>query len=119
MDFSLTADQQNVRDAVLKHCSRFSDDYWLDLDNKGEFPLEFHQSMADAGWLGIAMPESVGGANLGIAEATLMMQAIAESGAGMTGASSVHMPVFGLQPVNIFGTSEQPVSYTHLRAHET
>ena len=107
MDFSLTDDQQNVRDAVLKHCSQFSDDYWLDLDNKGEFPLEFHQSMADAGWLGIAMPESVGGANLGIAEATLMMQAIAESGAGMTGASSVHMPVFGLQPVNIFGTSEQ------------
>lgn len=107
MDFSLTDDQQNVRDAVLKHCSRFSDDYWLDLDNKGEFPLEFHQSMADAGWLGIAMPESVGGANLGIAEAALMMQAIAESGAGMTGASSVHMPVFGLQPVNIFGTTEQ------------
>ena len=107
MDFSLTDDQQNVRDAVLKHCSQFSDDYWLDLDNKGEFPLEFHQSMAEAGWLGIAMPESVGGANLGIAEAALMMQAIAESGAGMTGASSVHMPVFGLQPVNIFGTSEQ------------
>ena len=107
MDFSLTDDQQNVRDAVLKHCSQFSDDYWLDLDNKGEFPLEFHQSMADAGWLGIAMPESVGGANLGIAEAALMMQAIAESGAGMTGASSVHMPVFGLQPVNIFGTTEQ------------
>ena len=107
MDFSLTEDQQNVRDAVLKHCSQFSDDYWLDLDNKGEFPLEFHKSMADAGWLGIAMPESVGGANLGIAEAALMMQAIAESGAGMTGASSVHMPVFGLQPVNIFGTEEQ------------
>jgi acyl-CoA dehydrogenase len=107
VDFSLTDDQQNVRDAVLKHCSQFSDDYWLDLDNKGEFPLEFHQSMADAGWLGIAMPESVGGANLGIAEAALMMQAIAESGAGMTGASSVHMPVFGLQPVNIFGTNEQ------------
>ncbi len=107
MDFSLTDDQQNVRDAVLKHCSQFSDDYWLDLDNKGEFPLEFHKSMADAGWLGIAMPESVGGAGLGIAEAALMMQAIAESGAGMTGASSVHMPVFGLQPVNIFGTEAQ------------
>jgi len=107
VDFSLTDDQQNVRDAVLKHCSQFSDDYWLDLDNKGEFPLEFHKSMADAGWLGIAMPEAVGGANLGIAEAALMMQAIAESGAGMTGASSVHMPVFGLQPVNIFGTEAQ------------
>ncbi len=107
MDFSLTEDQQNVRDAVLKHCSQFSDDYWLDLDTRAEFPLAFHKSMADAGWLGIAMPEAVGGANLGIAEAALMMQAIAESGAGMTGASSVHMPVFGLQPVNIFGSEDQ------------
>lgn len=107
MDFSLTDDQQNVRDAVLKHCSQFSDDYWLDLDTRGEFPLDFHQSMAHAGWLGIAMPEAVGGAGLGIAEAALMMQAVAESGAGMTGASSIHMPVFGLQPVNIFGTEAQ------------
>lgn len=107
MDFSLTDDQQSVRDAILKHCSQFSDDYWLELDRSEQFPAEFHRSMADAGWLGIAMPESVGGAGLGITEAAIMMQAIAESGAGMTGASSVHMPVFGLQPVNIFGTGEQ------------
>lgn len=107
MDFSLTEDQQSVRDAILKHCSQFSDDYWLELDRTAQFPIEFHRSMAEAGWLGIAMPEAVGGAGLGIAEAALMMQAIAESGAGMTGASSIHMPVFGLQPVNIFGTEEQ------------
>lgn len=107
MDFSLTEDQQNVRDAVLKHCSRYSDDYWLDLDRKAQFPLEFHESMADAGWLGIAMPEHVGGTGLGISEAAIMMQAVAESGAGMTGASSIHMPVFGLQPVNVFGTEAQ------------
>lgn len=107
MDFSLSEDQQSVRDAILKHCSQFSDDYWLELDRTAQFPIEFHRSMAEAGWLGIAMPEAVGGAGLGIAEAALMMQAIAESGAGMTGASSIHMPVFGLQPVNIFGTEEQ------------
>ncbi|WP_439134070.1 acyl-CoA dehydrogenase family protein [Pseudomaricurvus sp.] len=107
MDFSLTEDQQNIRDAVLKHCSQFDDDYWLDLDHKKEFPIEFHRSMSEAGWLGIAMPEDVGGAGLGITEAAIMMQAISESGAGMTGASSVHMPVFGLQPVSIFGNEEQ------------
>lgn len=111
MDFSLTDDQQSVRDAILKHCAQFSDDYWLNLDNAEEFPHDFHRSIAEAGWLGIAMPESVGGAGLGIAEATIMMQAIAESGAGMTGASSVHMPVFGLQPVNIFGTEAQQQSW--------
>ncbi len=107
MNFSLTEDQQNIRDAVLKHCSQFDDDYWLELDRKKTFPLEFHRTLSEAGWLGIAMPEDVGGAGLGITEAALMMQAISESGAGMTGASSVHMPVFGLQPVSIFGTPEQ------------
>lgn len=107
MNFSLTEDQQNIRDAVLKHCSQFDDDYWLELDRKKTFPLEFHRTLSEAGWLGIAMPEEVGGAGLGITEAALMMQAISESGAGMTGASSVHMPVFGLQPVSIFGTPEQ------------
>ncbi|MCJ2178317.1 acyl-CoA dehydrogenase family protein [Novosphingobium album (ex Hu et al. 2023)] len=107
MDFSFTEDQQNIRDAVLKHCSQFSDDYWLEKDRSGEFPFEFHMSMAEAGWLGVAMPESVGGAGLGIAEAAVMMQAVAESGGGMTAASSIHGPVFGLEPVILFGTAEQ------------
>ncbi|QQD17246.1 acyl-CoA/acyl-ACP dehydrogenase [Spongiibacter nanhainus] len=107
MDFSLTEDQQNIRDAVLKHCSQFSDDYWLEQDRKGEFPFEFHKSMAEAGWLGIAMPESVGGAGLGITEAAIMMQAVAEAGGGMTAASSIHGPVFSLEPIEQFGTAEQ------------
>ncbi len=107
MDCALTEDQQNIRDAVLKHCSQFPDDYWLERDRDSVFPHEFHQSMAAAGWLGIAMPESVGGAGLGITEAALMMQAVAESGGGMTAASSVHGPVFSMQPVAEFGTEEQ------------
>jgi acyl-CoA dehydrogenase len=107
VDFSLTQDQQNIRDAVLKHCSRFSEDYWLERDRDAIFPNDFYQSMIDDGWLGIAMPTDFGGSGLGITEAAIMMQAVAESGAGMTGASSVHMPVFGLQPVNLYGTPEQ------------
>jgi acyl-CoA dehydrogenase len=107
MDFSFTSDQQNIRDAVLKHCSQFSYDYWLERDREGIFPQDFFQSMVEAGWLGIAMPTEFGGSGLGITEAAVMMQAIAESGAGMTGASSIHLPVFGLQPVVLFGTEEQ------------
>jgi acyl-CoA dehydrogenase len=63
--------------------------------------------MADAGWLGVAMPEVVGGAGLGITEAAIMMQAVAESGGGMTAASSIHLPVFSMQPVALFGTEAQ------------
>jgi acyl-CoA dehydrogenase len=107
VDFALTEDQQSIRDAVLSHCSRFSDEYWLDRDRDGVFPDDFHKSMADAGWLGVAMPEAVGGAGLGITEAAIMMQAVAESGGGMTAASSIHGPVFSMQPVALFGTEEQ------------
>ncbi len=107
MDFTFSEDQQTIREAVLQHCSAFSDDYWLEHDRSGEWPVEFHKAMAEAGWLGIAMPESVGGAGLGITEAAIMMQAVAESGGGMTAASAIHGPVFGLEPVHLFGTEEQ------------
>ena len=107
MDSSLSADQQHIRDAILKHCTRFSDDYWLARDREGAFPHDFFHSLVESGWLGIAMPTEYGGAGLGITEAAVMMQAIAESGAGMTGASSVHIPVFSVQPVVLFGTPQQ------------
>jgi acyl-CoA dehydrogenase len=71
------------------------------------FPHEFFSAMQESGWLGIAMPTEYGGSGLGITEAAIMMQAIAESGAGMSGASSVHIPVFSVQPVVLFGTPEQ------------
>jgi acyl-CoA dehydrogenase len=107
VDFSFSEDQQNIRDAVLKHCSRFTDEYWLEKDREGTFPQDFYDSMVEAGWLAIAMPTAYGGSGLGISEAAIMMQAIAESGAGMSGASAVHMPVFSLQPVALFGTEAQ------------
>jgi acyl-CoA dehydrogenase len=107
VDFSFTEDQQNIRDAVLRHCSKFSEDYWLEHDRSGEWPVEFHASMAGAGWLGIAMPEAVGGSGLGITEAAIMMQAVAEAGGGLAAASSIHGPVFGLEPVVLYGTEEQ------------
>jgi len=107
MNFSLTPDQQSIRDAILKHCARFTDEYWLARDRDAVFPDEFYRSLLEAGWLGIAMPTEFGGSGLGITEAALMMQAIAESGAAMSGASSVHIPVFSVQPVVLFGTVEQ------------
>jgi len=107
VDFALTEDQQSIRHGVLEHCARFPDDYWLERDRDGVFPRDFHQSMAAAGWLGLAMPEAVGGAGLGITEAAIMMTAVAESGGGMAAASSIHGPVFSLQPVVQFGTEEQ------------
>ena len=107
MDFSLTPEQAVIRESILRHCTRFPDDYWLERDRSGIFPEDFFQSLVEDGWLGISMPTAYGGSGLGITEAALMMQAIAESGAGMTGASSVHIPVFSVQPITLFGTEEQ------------
>ena len=107
MTFALTAEQLEIREAVARLCQRFGDDYWLQKDNEGGFPHEFHQAMAEAGWLGVAMPEEYGGSGLGITEAALVMQAVAQSGAGFSGASAVHMNIFGLHPIVVFGSDEQ------------
>ncbi|QEZ48938.1 acyl-CoA dehydrogenase family protein [Cupriavidus oxalaticus] len=103
----LTTQQQEIRDAILRICERFDADYWLEKDRAGGFPFDFHKALADAGWLGIAIPEGYGGSGLGITEAAVMMQAVAESGAGMSGASAIHMNIFGLSPVVQFGTEAQ------------
>jgi acyl-CoA dehydrogenase len=107
MDLSLSAEQQQIRETILKLCGGFDDAYWLEKDRSGEFPHELHAALAQAGWLGIAMPEEYGGAGLGITEAAVLMQAVAESGAAMSGASAVHINIFGLQPVVVFGSEEQ------------
>jgi acyl-CoA dehydrogenase len=107
MDFSFSAEQQQIRDAILKLCAQFDDDYWLAKDRSGDFPHELHSALAQTGWLGIAMPTEHGGAGLGVTEAAIMMQAIAESGAAMSGASAVHMNIFGLLPVVVLGSDEQ------------
>src|ERR1700704_14545 len=107
MTFALTAEQLEIREAVARLCQRFGDDYWLKKDSEGGFPHEFHRAMAEAGWLGVAMPEAYGGSGLGITEAALVMQAVAQSGAGFSGASAVHMNIFGLPPVVVFGSDEQ------------
>jgi acyl-CoA dehydrogenase len=107
MDFALSEQQEAIRDAVARTCSGFDDAYWLKKDREGGFPHDFHRALADAGWLGICVPEAYGGSGLGITEAAIMMRTIAESGAGMSGASAVHINVFGLNPVVVFGTEEQ------------
>jgi acyl-CoA dehydrogenase len=107
MDFSLTAEQRDIVAGIQRICAGFDDEYWLRRDRQGGFPDDFHQAFAKAGWLGVCIPEAHGGAGLGITEALLMMQTIAESGAGFSGASALHMNIFGLNPVVVFGNEEQ------------
>ncbi|WP_425405562.1 acyl-CoA dehydrogenase family protein [Hwanghaeella sp.] len=107
MDFSLNDEQRAIQDSVARVCASFDDAYWLKRDSEGGFPDDFYNALAAEGWLGICTAEAYGGAGLGITEAALMMRTIAESGAGMSGASALHINVFGLNPVAVFGTEEQ------------
>ena len=90
-DPDFTDTQRTVRDSIAKICSKFGDEYWLRADKEHRFPVEFQQAIAQAGWLGICMPAAYGGSDLGISEASVMMQTISESGAGYAGASAVHV----------------------------
>lgn len=92
---------------MFKLSAQFTDDYWLNKDAEGGYPLDFHKVFADAGWLGIAMPQDHGGAGLGIMEAAILVQAVCESSAGGQGASSIHLNIFGLDPVVVFGNEAQ------------
>ncbi|MGD0721308.1 MAG: acyl-CoA dehydrogenase family protein [Roseiarcus sp.] len=96
-----------IREGVRAVVTRFDDAYWLERDDDGEFPHEFHQAMAEAGWLGITMPEEYGGAGLGVTEAAIMMHEVASHGGAMTAASTVHINLFGPHPIVVKGTPEQ------------
>ena len=99
--------QLDVHAAIGKICSEFSDDYWAERDETSRYPHELHSALAKDGWIGIALPEDLGGAGLGISEATMMLQTVAQSGAGMAGAQSIHANVYATQPVAKFASAEQ------------
>jgi acyl-CoA dehydrogenase len=103
----LTPEQRAIRDSIRRLCARFDDAYWLARDRDGVFPRDFVNALAADGWIGIAMPTDHGGSGLGILEAAVMMQAIAESGAAMSGASAIHLSIFAPRAIVRHGTEEQ------------
>jgi acyl-CoA dehydrogenase len=106
VDFELTEDQAAIRAGVADLAARFDDDYWMRKDAAHEFPAEFYEAIASAGWLGITIPERYGGHGFGITEAALVLEQVAASGGGMNAASSIHLSIFGMHPVIVHGSEE-------------
>lgn len=106
MHFALTDDQEQLRAAARELAATFGDDYWAARDERCEFPWEFYNAFAQGGWLGIAIPEQYGGGGLGILEASLLLEEVAASGAGMNGCSTMHLTIFGLNTVVRHGSEE-------------
>ena len=107
MNIRFTEEQKAIRDGVKRVCDGFGDEYWSACDTEKRFPFEFHKAMAEAGWLGIAMPEDVGGANLGVTEAAIMMHEVSASAGGYSAASTIHLNLYGPHAVVVSGTPEQ------------
>jgi acyl-CoA dehydrogenase len=105
MDFELSQTQREIVAGVRALAERYDDAYWRRQDERHEFPHEFYDAFAKAGYLGIAIPERYGGSGLGITEAALMMREVAHAGA-MNAASALHMSIFGLTPVILHGSEE-------------
>jgi acyl-CoA dehydrogenase len=106
LSFELSEDQRTIRRAVAELAASFDEEYWLARDSEHEFPWEFYKAFADAGWLGVCVPEEYGGSGLGILEASLILEEVSASGAGMNGASCMHMSIFGMHPVIVHGSEE-------------
>jgi acyl-CoA dehydrogenase len=106
MNFELTEDQELIRKSVAELAARFDDQYWMEKDQAHEFPQEFYDAIASGGWLGMTIPEVYGGHGLGITEATLLAEEVARSGGAMNAASAIHLSIFGMQPVVVYGSDE-------------
>ncbi len=111
MDFSPNEDHEAIREGVRRVCQDFDDTYWQEHDAQHEFPWEFYNAMAAGGWVGIAIPETYGGGGQGITAASVLLEEVAASGAGMNGASSLHLSIFGMNPVVKHGTPEMQKKY--------
>lgn len=101
----------DLRAAIRRACSQFGDAYWRAHDEAHEFPWDFYRVLADCGWIGIAIPEEFGGGGGGITEASILMEEIAASGAGMNGCSAIHLSVFGMNPVVAHGSDAMKKKY--------
>ena len=111
MNFAPNPDHEAIREGVRKVCSDFPDTYWAEKDENHEFPWDFYNAMAEGGWIGVCIPTEYGGAGQGIAEATVILEEVARSGAAMNGCSAIHLSIFGMNPVVKYGSEEQRKTY--------
>jgi alkylation response protein AidB-like acyl-CoA dehydrogenase len=100
-----------VRQVTRELARKYDNNYWLDKDNKHEYPWDFVQAFAAGGWLGAMIPEEYGGLGLGLKEAAVMLGEISASGAGMSGGSAIHFYVFPPAPVVKYGSEAMKREY--------
>ncbi len=100
-------DEREIRTSLRQVLSNFPDEYWMQHDLDHEFPWDFHQAMAQAGWLGMCIPEKYGGGGAGVQQAALLLEEVTGSGGALNAGTTVQVPLFGLEPIVKYGSEEQ------------
>ena len=108
MDFSPSADREQLRAAVRELCATFGDEYWRELDRARAYPERFVRALTDAGWLGALIPTEYGGAGLGVGDAAAILEEVNRSGAN---GASAHAQMYTMGTLLRHGSDEQKRRY--------
>lgn len=94
--------------AVREVCAAFPGEYWRRLDAERAYPTEFVQALTEGGWLAALIPERFGGGGLGIAEASLIVEAVHASGGN---AAACHAQMYVMDVLTRSGSEQQKRRY--------
>ncbi|MFB6311682.1 MAG: acyl-CoA dehydrogenase family protein, partial [Salinirussus sp.] len=111
MDFEFTEEQRLIQQEIRRLCDDFGDEYWREKDKAHEFPWDFFETFADAGWCGVSIPEEYGGQGYGLVESAIVQLELARSGAGAAGLSVTSHHVFSAAPLVEFGDEAHKERY--------
>ncbi len=109
MDYFLTPEQKMIQNLARKVAEEKMLPVRAELDEKEEFPWEIVKISADAGLMGVSMPEEYEGFGGGILEYCLVAEELSRVCLGI--ATSVVASGLGAMPILLFGNSDQKKKY--------
>jgi len=104
-DFSLTAEQESLRDLARKFARTEMAPHAAECDRSGRFPEEIYRKAYDLGLMNLNVPTEFGGSGLGVVDQCLIVEELAYACAGMT--TSVIANCLALEPILLGATPEQ------------
>jgi butyryl-CoA dehydrogenase len=109
LDYFLTPEQKMIKDLARKVAEEKMRPVRAELDEKEEFPWEIVKVSAEAGLMGVSMPEEYEGFGGGILEYCLVAEELSRVCLGI--ATSVVANGLGAMPIVLFGSPEQKKKY--------
>src|SRR5215210_2756444 len=106
MNFELAGEQQEIKDRAAKFADEQVAPHAADLDSEDRVPFETLEKMAEAGFMGLCVPEEYGGAGANFLSYCLLIEEISRADAGVGVTLAVHTSA-GTLPIVMFGTEEQ------------